>query len=538
MIKIQLYDRTKVTSGYLDVNGDIQNDLDAYWTVTDYMYVEPGAHCIYSGISYLGSKQYAAFYDKFQHLISTFRPTSDETEIVIPNDVYYVRFSLCKHTKINLYNDKIETGSINYISGSNEAGSTFRRNVGDDSKITVSTSSIDTQLEVGQEYTLSTTSPVKQMTVFYYRNTPTGVIYDSCVDTEFNVELDRYTFTIPNNENICQVRTRFYNPDDVEFNIMLNLGNVALEYTPATEYDSDDRYTFSFEIITEAFQSFRDDLYNYLKTTLSANLTTGDLDIIIRLMCYIFGDLTGVTYKLPYQVDPDKAEEEYLRHLCTIIGYEWEEGLTAEQQRESIKMFIDIRRKRGTPWSLQNLISVFGQDRTSFYSTSDLRGVRIVECMSDERPDRNGLYPGDLMIEVPQFSNILRKAIDNIRLIGTRIIFTYMIYCGVYRMKSVFSADREVSLFFDPAYWGYDPKIKDFGPVGEDTEIKDVLDWPIVHRVRNAVSNCKCVIYTAYAKPYERGFVWHPQGNDNYKGFLVDDETLKDEDTMYGYGTK
>lgn len=30
---------------------------------------------------------------------------------------------------------------------------------------------------------------------------------------------------------------------------------------------------------------FRSDLYNYIKSTLSPNLTEGDLDIIIRLMC-------------------------------------------------------------------------------------------------------------------------------------------------------------------------------------------------------------------------------------------------------------
>ena len=53
-----------------------------------------------------------------------------------------------------------------------------------------------------------------------------------------------------------------------------------------------------------------------MKETLSSNLTKGDLDIIIRLMCYIFGDLTGLTYKLKDQLDPDKAEEYYLRHLC------------------------------------------------------------------------------------------------------------------------------------------------------------------------------------------------------------------------------
>ena len=187
---------------------------------------------------------------------------------------------------------------------------------------------------------------------------------------------------------------------------------------------------------------------------------------------------------------------------------------------------------------MKNLISVFGQDRNSYYSTADLKGVKIIECMSDERPDINGLYPGDIMIEIPQFSNILRFAIDNIRLIGTRIIFTYILYLGIFNMKSTFSADREIWQWLDPAYWGYDPKISEFGPVGEDTVLNDILDWPIVHRVRSAISNFDTVILVEKKEPYERGFVWHQPGNNNYKGFLVDDETLKDDDTMYGYGTK
>lgn len=536
MIKIQLYDRTKCVSGYIDETGQINHSLDAYWVTTDFMPVEPDATCTYKGISYVGLKQYGAFYDKNKVLISTFTLSTDETNIVIPKDVYFVRFSLCKHTKVNLFNVSLEEGSLNTISGSTEAGATFTRTT---DPLTINPVYKEAQLQTGMQYTLSTTKPVYQITLLYYRMTPTGLIYDSFIETPFNEEISSLTFTLPSDETVEELKVRFYTPDeDRSFNVMLNDGDKVLDYTPPAEDDLDDRYTFSFEILQEAFQLFRDDLYKYMKETLSSNLTKGDLDIIIRLMCYIFGDLSGLTNKLKDQVDPDKAEEYYLRHLCTVIGYEWDEGLTAEQQRESIKLFIDIRRRRGSIWSLKNLISVFGQDRNSYYSTADLKGVKIIECMSDERPDINGLYPGDIMIEIPQFSNILRFAIDNIRLIGTRIVFAYIIYLGVFNMKSTFSADREIWQWFDPAYWGYDPKISEFGPVGEDTVLNDILDWPIVHRVRSAISNFDTVILVEKKEPYERGFVWHQPGNNNYKGFLVDDETLKDDDTMYGYGTK
>ena len=67
----------------------------------------------------------------------------------------------------------------------------------------------------------------------------------------------------------------------------------------------------------------------------------------------------------------------------------------------------------------------------------------------------------------------------------------------------------------------------------EGTVIKTIEDWPISHRVRGARTNFHCIIYTGYHEPFEKGFIWHPAGNDNYKGYLIDEETLHDDDQMY-----
>ena len=85
---------------------------------------------------------------------------------------------------------------------------------------------------------------------------------------------------------------------------------------------------------------------------------------------------------------------------------------------------------------------------------------------------------------------------------------------------------------------GNHPKINEFGPVKEDTIINDIHDWPIVHRVKNCISNFDTVILIEKKDPYERGFIWHQPGNTNFKGFLLDEETLQDDNTMYGYGTE
>lgn len=537
MIKLPLFNKYKCTTGYLSSEGTIISGMEDYFVVTDYMKVSPKSSCTYSGLGAVSEIQLGAYYDKDMNFVSSFPLSTGLVELTIPDAVYFVRFTLSKHSKMNLFNDSLEEGSINDISGSNEAGATFTRSKSN--SITIGTSDALSQLVIGETYTISTEVPVYQISLYYYRKTTTGYIYDSFVSTPLDEEINEYTFVVPNDDRLAYIRFKFYTPNENhDFKTMLNMGDYVLPYVTPSTTDSDDRNTFNFSILGEAYESFREDLYNYMKLTLSPNLTMGDLDIIIKLMCYIFGDLTGVAYALRDQVDPDKAEEQYLRHLGSVIGYEWNNGLTADQQREAMKLFVDIRKKRGTNWSLQNLISVFGQDRVSYYSSANLKGVNIVEGGKDGEPvgteDSNGLYPGDIMIEIPQFSNILREAIDNIRLIGTRILFTYVIYTSL-SMVTKFSGMREINLWFDPAYWGYDPKIEDFGPVGEDTIINDVLDWPIVHRVKNCVSNFKCVIYTAKTEPYETGFIWNEPGNTRYKGYLVDDDTLHDEHTMYGY---
>ena len=443
MLNIQLYNKLKNTSGYITTNGVIKHDLDAYFVVTDYMQVTPGSKCSYNGITFVGPEQYGAFYGLDQEFISTFTLNTEETEFVVPADVYYVRFSLCRRTKMNLFSSPLEVGSINEVSGSNEAG------------------------------------------------------------------------------------------------------DEALPYMPYANGNKDDTETFNFFIYGEAYAGFREELYEWIKSTLSPNLTENDLDIIIRLMCYIFGDLNGLVYNLKSQIDPDLAEEAYLQHLGSIIGYEWNNALTAEEQRESMKLYVDLQKKRGTVFSLKNLIAVFGQDKNSYYSTSDLRGVNIIEGGKNGEPvgteDENGLYPGDIMIEIPQMSSILIDAIDNIRLIGTRIFFTYVIYCGPFKIDINTDAGHELNMFFDPAYWGYDPTIEEFTNLVEEETGSDIIDnvkdWPLLNtRVKNCQANACCAIYTAYKAPFDKGFIWNTPGLSNYQGFLIDDDTLKEDDTMYGYG--
>ena len=114
---------------------------------------------------------------------------------------------------------------------------------------------------------------------------------------------------------------------------------------------------------------YRQKIYNYLKSTLSMVITEDDLNIIVELIAMLFGDLYMRANVLPWEINVDRCPDEHLQALSSIIGYRWNKGLTADQQRESIKLFCLIRRWRGTNFGLANLIRVFGQDVNSFYSS-------------------------------------------------------------------------------------------------------------------------------------------------------------------------
>ena len=61
-------------------------------------------------------------------------------------------------------------------------------------------------------------------------------------------------------------------------------------------------------------------LSEYLKYHLSNVMTDADLDIIVKLITEIFGDLFMRTGLLPWQIDTHKCPDEYLKdeYRCTI----------------------------------------------------------------------------------------------------------------------------------------------------------------------------------------------------------------------------
>lgn len=279
---------------------------------------------------------------------------------------------------------------------------------------------------------------------------------------------------------------------------------------------------------------YRQKIYNYLKSTLSMVITEDDLNIIVELIAMLFGDLYMRAKVLPWEINVDRCPDEHLQALSSIIGYRWNKGLTADQQRESIKLFCLIRRWRGTNFGLANLIRVFGQDVNSFYSSSDLRGVEIIEYGSGgvDTVEPN-MYPGDIKIRIPELSTILRDSIFDTKLAGTRLIFAYYIFMGVYYMKIYPDFFYIISEWVSMVTQGYDPQINLYGDQFLETRIDQVVNDQLTHPIIRGAPIASIQVLTYYKEPWNDGFILNVPGLTNYRGFIEPEPIVQSEHVLY-----
>lgn len=277
----------------------------------------------------------------------------------------------------------------------------------------------------------------------------------------------------------------------------------------------------------------RINLYNYLKDNVPSFLTETDLNVFIELISYIFGDLIDNTDKMPWEIDIDKCSEENLVHLSKLVKYPWNNALTPEQQREIIKYWMLLKRNRGTAFSYINLIRLFGKDSTTYYSNADHSGVRIIEYDPNVTHDYP-LYPGDIRIEVPEMSTILRDALKDIQLMGTRIVFAFVLYLGAYNEQIEPSVWYRIRKWIDTDLLrGWNPMIKNFGPQYEFTKVQTVYDWQLVHPSKSNMMFASVSVLPRYRTPWNKGFIFNVPGLDNYKGILTEDGIINNTDILY-----
>ena len=277
----------------------------------------------------------------------------------------------------------------------------------------------------------------------------------------------------------------------------------------------------------------RKNFYNYLKDNLPSFMTETDLNVFVELISYVFGDLIQESAELPSEIDIDRCSEENLRHLAELVKYPWNNALTSEQQRETIKHWMLIKRNRGTTFSYINLIRLFGKDSTTFYSNADHSGVRVIEYDPNVSHDYE-LFPGDIRIEVPEMSTILRDSLKDIQLMGTRIVFAFVLYLGAYNEQITPSVWYRIKKWIDTNLLrGWDPMIKNYGPQYEYTKVQTVYDWQLVYPSRSNEMFASVNIIPRYRTPWIKGFLFAEAGKDNYRGIITVDGILNADDILY-----
>lgn len=273
---------------------------------------------------------------------------------------------------------------------------------------------------------------------------------------------------------------------------------------------------------------YREYIYNQAHSSITSSILNGNIDVFLKLIGCIYGDLYMQSKNIDDYIDVDKVDEEHLRHLAKLVGYTWEEGLSSDEQRESIKFYTILRRMRGTNFALTNLIRIFGQTSETLYKISDRTGVRV---HSYEDGDSE-LYPGDIQIEIPETSAILRNAIEDVKMAGTRIIFVYRINVDPtkiidgnnygYRYLPRINTGIVINVLQNN-YKGWDKQIE------QDIEIQDGEAKKLIYKYTDDYNlHGSIQVLQNHSEPTMHGTLFNIKGLSNYRGDLTND-TIIDE---------
>lgn len=313
--------------------------------------------------------------------------------------------------------------------------------------------------------------------------------------------------------------------------------------------------------INEIRSQFRERMYQFMKETLSPSMARDDLDIMIRLLSLVVGNHDFELYRLQYYTMIDYTPTSRLRQLGSNVGFPWNPALTAEQQRQYIKLYHLIRRRRSTPWSIENLARVFGQDTDSYYTSADLSHIKLfsypdyyggkVPADSDGIPlpfchYRQGgpKFPGDNVLRIPAMSEILEDEIYNTLLAGTRLQFLYYFLMGPFNYAPHINALFKRKLYFEPRYMndfltigdirGFIPSDDGNPYTAKGTRIiRYVEDYNMSHFVRNYNVSGSMILKTTTAEPYDTGWIFTEIDTPHrYRGYIINNYEIKDDEVL------
>jgi len=125
----------------------------------------------------------------------------------------------------------------------------------------------------------------------------------------------------------------------------------------------------------------RRDIYALIKNYLITDYYHEDeeVDVFIRLIARIFGELKYYSEYLPELFDIDNCPEDFLPFLANFHGYDIPEGIKVRKIRLILKHYLDIRRRRGTTESVLNAVRYAGREEFGYLYLEEGIDVRTEE---------------------------------------------------------------------------------------------------------------------------------------------------------------
>ena len=68
-------------------------------------------------------------------------------------------------------------------------------------------------------------------------------------------------------------------------------------------------------------RAYRKYMYTLARNAITESLITDDVDVFLKLIGDIYGDLYTLSKNIDDSINIDYVDEEHLRHLCKLIGY-------------------------------------------------------------------------------------------------------------------------------------------------------------------------------------------------------------------------
>ena len=188
---------------------------------------------------------------------------------------------------------------------------------------------------------------------------------------------------------------------------------------------------------------------------------------------------------------------------------------------------------RGTKFGLKNLIRIFGQTTDTLYQASNNIGVRVMEYQPG---NKYGLLPGDIRVEIPELSKILRDSANDVKLMGTRLQFAYRIdisstnkdiyghLLGYYPAAAVMS--NKIKIWIQSGIKGWDVK--------QDFTKTDQFSDKFIYKYRDEFNiHASSDVIVKPSEPFTELWMFQEPGLQNVRGHVTEDGVILDELVLY-----